>query len=331
MASRAVWKGQIRLSLVSIPVEIHSATSSGARVSFRQIHGPSGQRVRYEKTVPGVGAVESSDIKKGYEVGDDEYLLLEPDEIDAIKLETKKTLELVQFVGACEIPPLYFDKPYYVVPTDDLAEDAYRVVRDALRQTEMTGLGQLTMRGKEYLCAIRPCGDGLLLETLHYADEIKDADPLFTGIEDDPADEELLSVATELINRKTKPFEAAAFEDRYDIALRELLDAKRKNRKTPRARAGAETSGGTRGGDNVVDLMAALKDSLKADSGAKGGSRASTAKKPAASKSTGSKPAASKSTASKTTATKSPAKATAGAEKKSTSAKSTPAKGRKTA
>ena len=170
MASRAVWKGQLRLSLVSIPVELHSATKSGAKVSFRQIHGPSGKRVRYQKTVPGVGPVDTSEILKGYEVGDDEYLLLDPEEIDAIRLETKKTLELVQFVGSCEISPLYYDKPYYVVPTDDLAEDAYRVVRDALRKSEMLGLGQLTMRGREYLCAIRPCGDGLLLETLHLPD-----------------------------------------------------------------------------------------------------------------------------------------------------------------
>jgi DNA end-binding protein Ku len=111
MVSRALWKGQIRLSLVSIPVEIHSATKTGARVAFRQIHGPSGKRVRYEKTVPGIGAVKADDILKGYEIGDDEYLLLEKDEVDAIKLETKKTLELVQFVGLSEIPPLYYDRP----------------------------------------------------------------------------------------------------------------------------------------------------------------------------------------------------------------------------
>jgi DNA end-binding protein Ku len=265
MASRAVWKGQIRLSLVSIPVEIHSATQSGARVSFRQIHGPSGRRVRYEKTVPGVGPVKSDEILKGYELGDDEYLLLEPDEVDAIKLETKKTLELVQFVGACEIPPLYFEKPYYVVPSDELAEDAYRVVRDALRQSEKVGLGQLTMRGKEYLCALKPCGDGLLLETLRYEDEVKKAEPLFSSIEDDPAEEELLAVATELVNRKTKPFDPAAFSDSYDAALRDLIDRKRKNRKTPRAKTGEDEGGGDSG--NVVDLMAALKESLKKDGG----------------------------------------------------------------
>ena len=268
MASRAVWKGQLRLSLVSIPVELHSATKTGARISFRQIHKPSGKRVRYEKTVPGVGPVKTEDIFKGYELGDDEYLLLDPEEVDAIKLETKKTLELVQFVGACEIPPLYFDKPYYIVPTDDLAEDAYRVVRDALRQSEKIGLGQLVMRGKEYLCAIKACGDRLLLETLHYADEIKNADTLFTGIEDDTSDEELLSVATELIERKTGKFDAGAFEDHFDTALRDLIERKRKNRKTPRAKAG-DDSGGSKSGDNVVDLMDALKQSLKNDKGGK--------------------------------------------------------------
>jgi len=278
MASRAVWKGQLRLSLVSIPVEIHSATKSGARISFRQIHGPSGKRVRYEKTVSGIGPVKADDILKGYEIGDDEYLLLEKDEVDAIKLETKKTLELVQFVGMSEIPPLYYDRPYYVVPSDDLAEDAYRVVRDALREAQKAGLGQLTMRGKEHLCALRPCGDGILLETLHYADEIKEAEPLFSTIEDDPADKELLEVATQLIERKTDKFDASAFNDRYDEALRDLIDRKRKSKKTPRAKAGDDTGPA---GDNVVDLMAALKESLKKDGSKKKSQRRSASKKSA--------------------------------------------------
>src|SRR6056297_2841682 len=153
-APRALWKGQLRLSLVSIPVELYSATKSGAKVSFRQIHEPSGKRVRYQKTVEGVGPVDPDEIVKGYELGDDEYILLEPEEIEEIKLDSKKTLEIVQFVGACEILPLYFDRPYYLVPADELAQDAYRVVRDALRAAEKVGLGQLTMRGKEYLVAI---------------------------------------------------------------------------------------------------------------------------------------------------------------------------------
>ena len=266
MAARALWKGQLRLSLVSIPVELYAARNAGARVSFRQIHKPSGKRIRYEKTVAGIGPVDSDDIVKGYEVEDGEYILLEPDEIDAIKLETKKTLELVQFVGACEIPPIYFDKPYYLVPTDDLAEDAYRVVRDALRSAEKVGLGQITMRGKEYLAAIKPCGDGLLLETLHYPDELRDSEPMFSAIEDAKVDTELLDLATSLIEKKTAPFNAENFTDRYAEALRALLDARQKNKKTPRASTGEDDRPS---GENVVDLMAALKQSLKGTQGRK--------------------------------------------------------------
>ncbi|GGH61268.1 non-homologous end joining protein Ku [Frigidibacter albus] len=268
----------MRLSLVSIAVEIHSATQPGARVSFRQIHGPSGKAVKYEKTVPGMGPIDTADILKGYELPGDEYLLLQPEEIDAIKLETKKTFELVQFVGVDEIPPLYYDKPYYVVPTDELAEDAYRVVRDALRKAGKVGLGQLTMRGKEALCAIRPCGDGLLMETLYYADEIRSAEPLFSQIEDAPADADLLAVATQLIDRKTAPFDAKAFKDHYDIALRALIEAKRKNKKTPRSAAGEDAARPK--GENVVDLMEALRQSLKA-SGGKDEGKAPARKAPA--------------------------------------------------
>lgn len=260
MAPRALWKGQLRLSLVSIPVEIYTATKSGARVSFRQIHKPSGKRIRYEKSVPGIGPVKTEDIVKGYEVNSDEYILLDPEEIDAIKLETKKTFELVQFVDACEIPPLYFDKPYYISASDDLAQDAYRVVRDALRDAGKIGLGQVTMRGKEYLAAVKPCGDGLLMETLYYEDELREADEIFTDIQDDKVDKDLLDVAKSLIDRKTAPFDAGVYRDKFADAMQELLDSKLKNKKTPRVRTDDETP---ERGENVVDLMSALKESLK--------------------------------------------------------------------
>jgi DNA end-binding protein Ku len=260
MASRALWKGQLRLSLVAIPVEIHSARETARRIAFRQIHRPSGKPVHYQKVVTGVGPVKTEDILKGYETDKDDYILLDPDEVDAIRLETKKTLELVQFVDACEISPLWYDAPYYVVPTDELAEDAYRVVRDALRGAEKVGLGQLTMRGKEYLCAIRPCGDGLLLETLRYADEIRKADPLFAGIGDEKVDDDLLAVATQLIDRKTGRFDPSAFHDHYAEALRDLVNRKRKSKATPRASKGSEEAASS--STNVVDLMDALKRSL---------------------------------------------------------------------
>ena len=261
MAARPIWKGQLRLSLVSIPVEMYSAAKRSARVSFRQIHEPTGKPVRYQKTVPGVGPVDADDIVKGYEYEKGEYLLIDPEDVDEIKLETKKTLELVQFVDACEIPPLYFDKPYYLVPTDDLAGDAYRVVRDALRSTKKIGLGQVTMRGKEYLVAVKPCGDGLLLETLHYAEEIRDADPMFSEIEDDKVDEELLEVAKSLIEKKAGSFKADAFKDNYSIALKDLIDRKTKNKSTKRVHTG-DGDGASDSDDNVIDLMAALKQSL---------------------------------------------------------------------
>lgn len=270
MAPRPVWKGQLRLSLVSIPVELYTATVTGARISFRQIHKPSGKPINYDKVAAGVGPVDKDDIFSGFEVEKDEFILIDPKEIDAIKLETKKTFELVQFVGQSEISPLYFDVPYYLLPADDLAKDAYRVVRDALRAADKVGLGQITMRGKERLAAVRPCGDGLLVATLRYADEVRAADPLFSDINDDTADEDLLEVATALIDRKTAPFKAEVFKDHYSIALREMIEAKRTNRKTPRV----STEGSpTAPSGNVIDLMAALKQSL-----AKSGAGATTAK-----------------------------------------------------
>ncbi|MDP3523696.1 MAG: Ku protein, partial [Hoeflea sp.] len=254
MAARPIWKGQLRLSLVSIPVEMYSATKTGARISFRQIHGPSGKPVSYQKTVPGIGPIDAGDIMKGFEYEKDQFLLIDPESVEEIKLETKKTLELVQFVDACEISPLYFNKPYYLVPADDLAEDAYRVVRDALRETKMVGLGQVTMRGKEYLAAVKPCGDGLLLETLHYADEIRDAEPLFKDIEDDTSDSDLLEVAKSLITRKTASFKAEAFKDNYTLALKDLIDRKTRSKSTKRVRTDDSSGDSGGSGDNVIDL-----------------------------------------------------------------------------
>lgn len=271
MATRPVWKGQLRLSLVSIPVEMFSATSTGHTISFRQIHKPSGKPIQLQKIVPGVGPVKNEDIWKGYKE-DGEYVLIDPDEIDAIKLETKKTLELVQFVDITEIPPIYFDKPYFLSPTDELAEDAFRVVRDALRQTGKAGLGQLAMRGREYLVAVRPCANGLMLETLHYEDEIRKTDPFFSSISKKSAEKDLLDVAKELIEKKTAPFDAGAFEDRYYDAIRELVAEKAKGRKPKKVPA--EEGSRSRGGGNVIDLMEALKKSVeKSGSGKKASGR----------------------------------------------------------
>ena len=133
MAARAYWQGQIRLALVSIPVEVYSATKSGAAIQFHQIHEPSGKRINYEKVVQGIGPVDRDEIVKGYEISKGNYVLLDDDEIEAVKIESKRTLELVQFVDANEIDVFYFEKPYYVVPQDELAEEAFIVLREALK------------------------------------------------------------------------------------------------------------------------------------------------------------------------------------------------------
>lgn len=260
MAARAYWSGQIRLALVSIPVEIFSATKSGAQIRFNQVHRPSGKRIAYEKVVPGVGPVDRDEIIKGYEISKGEYVLLEEREIEAVKIESKRTLELVQFVDSSEIDPLYFEKPYYVAPKDQLAEEAFVVLREAMRQARKVALGQLSVRGSEKLVALKPCGKGLLLETLRYADEVRQGRAFFSEIDDIKPDKELLELATSLIDKRTAPFEPAEFEDRYITALRALIDKKAKS-KTGKAIIEDTGKEGASGG-NVIDLMAALKKSV---------------------------------------------------------------------
>lgn len=281
MAARATWRGQIRLALVSIPVEIFPATKSGASVAFRQIHEPSGKPIRYEKTVAGIGAVDPDDIVKGYEVSKGNYVLLDQDEIEAVKLESKKTLELVQFVDQGEIDVLYYEKPYFVVPADDLAEEAYIVLREALRKSKKVALGQLAMRGREYIVSIKPCGRGLVLETLRYADEVNRAQGYFRDIPDAKPDDDLLDLANTLIEKKTKAFDPAKFTDHYTAAVKELVA--RKQKANGRKIVADEDDAPRPSGSNVVDLMAALKKSLEKP-GAKPAAKKPPAKKPAAKK-----------------------------------------------
>ena len=261
MPARAYWQGQIRLALVSIPVELYSATRSSATVSFRQIHEPSGKRIHYEKVVDGIGPVDPDEIMKGFEVSKGEYVLLDDEEIAGVKLESKRTLELTQFVDMTEIDAIYYDRPYYVVPADDLADEAFVVLREALRRAKKVGLGQLALRGREYVVALKPCGRGMVLETLRYADEVNKAQGYFRDIPDDAPDPELLGLAESLIGKKVAKFDPRTFHDRYVDALRDLIERKKKahGRKIVEEK---EDAGAGRGA-NVVDLMAALKKSLE--------------------------------------------------------------------
>jgi len=294
MAARPYWKGQIRLALVSIPVEVYSATKSGAQVAFNQIHEPSGQRVKYEKVVPGIGPVNADEIVKGFQYEKGSYVLLDDNELEAVKLESKKTLELTQFVDAHEIDMIYFEKPYYVVPADDLAEDAFIVLREALQRSKRIGLGQLTMRGREYVVSLKPCGKGMVLETLRYADEVNKASSYFREIDDKKPDEDLLDLAETLIAKKTAAFDASAFHDHYVDALHDLIERKMKLKG---AKIKAEKEAAPTKGTNVVDLMAALKRSIERPAAGSAGS--ATAKKTATKSSNPAKKTASAKAAAK--------------------------------
>ncbi|MEO7383658.1 MAG: Ku protein [Novosphingobium sp.] len=261
MAARPYWKGQLRLALVSIPVEAYSATRSSSTVAFRQIHEPSGKPVKYLKSVPGIGPVDADDIIKGYEYEKGRFVLLEDKELEAVRIESKRTLELVTFVPADEIDVTYYEKPYYLIPADDLAIEAFIVVREALKKSKRVGLGQISMRGREYVVSVKPCGRGLVMETLRYADELVKAQSYFRDIPDTKLDPDLLELAESLIEKKAGPFAPEVFKDHYVDALKDLVarKLKAKGRKiTPDEEPEAPAGKG-----NVIDLMAALKKSLE--------------------------------------------------------------------
>src|SRR5690606_26712521 len=257
MAARAYWSGRIRLSLVSIPVQLFPATKSGSRISFNQIHEPSGKRIRYEKVVPGIGPVEAADIVKGYEVEKNKYVLLTDEEINDVKLEAKKSIDLTQFVDEDAIDAVYFDRPFYIIPSeeDEDAAEAYIVLRDALKKTKKIGLGQLVVRGQGSIVAIKPYGKGLLLETLRYADEIKKTDEFFDSVPSKKVDADLVSLAEELIEKKAGEFQPEKFKDTYTAALRELIKAKEEKRPPREIEEAPPVS-------NVINLMDALKRSV---------------------------------------------------------------------
>lgn len=258
---RPYWNGQIRVSLVSFGIELYSAVESSAKLSMHKIHEPTGKRVHYENVVEGVGPISKDDIVKGFEYETGKYLLVTPDELENIQLESKKTIDIVQFVGLHEIPDLYIDKPYYVQPEKgETAEEAYRIVQQALCRKKKVGLGQMYRGGREYLVALKPCYDGLLLETLRYEDEVREARKFYDVLRNIQVDEDKLELAEMLIEKKTKPFDPAQFTDHYREALRELIEAKLEERAPKVAHEVVESK-------TVVNLMEALRRSVEQGGG----------------------------------------------------------------
>ena len=250
--ARPYWTGFLKLSLVTIAVRLYTATTERDRVRFHQIHEPSGERVRQQLVVPGIGPVERDEIVKGYEYEKGHYVTVDPEDVKRLRLETTDTIDITEFVE--DIDPIYFDSPYYLVPDGSVAEEGYRVIREALMESGKIAVGQVVINGQERVIAIRPLGTGLLGNSLRYQDEIRQPDDYFRSIAAAGADEDQLAIMEQIIQRRTREFDPGKFKDHYQTALRELIDEKLEGKLPAKAPE--------RKPAQVINLMEALKRSL---------------------------------------------------------------------
>jgi len=257
---RPLWSGNLRLSLVIIPVQMYTAATDNS-VALNMLHRPTGERIRNLKVIEtdsGFQEVPEDEIVKGYEHEKGRHVLLHPDEIDALKPEAKQFVDLTTFVDEAEIDERYFEKPYYLLPDGEVADDAYAVIRDSLKAAKKVAVGQIIMSGRSHIVAIRPFGKGLLLNTLRYASEVRGLQGWFERIGEIPVSEDAVSMASELISQHAGPFEPEELADPYKQAVRDLIDAKVKH-KAPPAGATAEAPEVPK----VVNIMDALKRSMR--------------------------------------------------------------------
>ncbi|RAI00444.1 Ku protein [Acuticoccus sediminis] len=292
MAPRAYWKGHIRLALVSFPVRLYAATTSTERISLHRIHKETHERVRIQNVVPDEGPVDRDDIVMGYEYDRDKYVPVTEEELDAIEVESKHTIDLSRFVRLDDIDPIYFDKPYFVAPDGDIAAEAFVTIRDALRASKKVALGQIVLAKRERVVAIQPCGEGMLLETLRFADEVRESNTYFEDIEDVSVSRDQVEMAESLIEARSGAFDPNTFVDHYQQALKALIESKLKGKKVepPKPAKGK--------GSNVINLMDALKASLESKEGSAANSNRKSTRKASAkspSKASSSKSAGAKS------------------------------------
>jgi DNA end-binding protein Ku len=257
---RPFWSGHIQISLVSFGVKLFPAVEAKSEIRFHQINRKTGERVRHQKvSASDDEPVENDDIVKGYEYSKGEFIQIEPSEIAELRIASRSAIEIQQFVDMEELDPIFFEKPYFVLPENDAQADAFAVVHKALQQTGKAGLGKIAVGGREHLIAIAAPSDaklaGLMGYFLRYADEIRNAAQFFSEVKTGKVDEDQLALAKELIKRKTKAFDPSKFTDDYEVALRELVDAKLKHIPLPKLEAAPR--------GKVIDLMDALRRSVK--------------------------------------------------------------------
>ena len=273
LSSRPIWQGSLRLSLVSCPVALYTATSRSTDISFHLLNPETNNRIRMIPTDPDTGPVERADLVKGYEIAKNRYVIITPDELDAVKLETTHAIEIERFVDADSIDRLFWNDPYYLLPAGKEGGDAYAVIRDALAETGRIALGRVVMHTRERLVALEPRDKGILAYTLRMRDEVVDPKAAFEDIPAIKTDKRMIEIAKKIIEQQEGPFEPENFKDRYEHALRELIHRKEKGQK-PVAVAPPEDT-------NVIDLMAALQKSLQRKGAKPAKAAANTNRKPA--------------------------------------------------
>src|SRR5215470_3014738 len=280
MAPRAYWKGYLKLSLVSCPIALYPASSSSERVSFNRINKKTGNRLKQQMVDAGTGEqVERDDIGRGYEYAKGQYIMVEDDELAKIKIESTHTIEIDRFVPRSEIDDRYLDSPYYMSPTDQVGQEAFSVIRDAMREKKMVGLARVVLTRREHVVLLEPFDKGLLATTLRYAYEVREQKDYFEDIPDLKLPDEMLQLAAHIVDTKAGHFDPKTFEDHYETALVALLKSKE-------AGQTVETVGEEAAPPRVINLMDALKASISA-AGKKPAAASTGERRPAAKKKTG--------------------------------------------
>lgn len=275
LSSRPAWQGHLRLSLVRCAVGLYRATTTSGDISFNLINPATGNRIKMVTTDPDTGPVERSSLVKGYAVEKNNYVLFTDEDFESVKLETTKTLEIERFVDADTIDRLYWADPYVLVPQDEGSAQAYAVIQQAMVQENRIALGRVVMHTRERLMAVEPRGAGLLATTLRTRDEVVNTAEALENLPQGKPDKQMIEIARKIIEQKEAPFDLDEFTDRYEDALRELIEEKKRGHKITRVEEPEDTT-------NVVDLMAALKKSLAGggSSAKKSGGSASVSRMP---------------------------------------------------
>jgi DNA end-binding protein Ku len=256
VAPRAYWKGFLRLSLVSCPIALYPATSEREKISFHQLNKETGHRIRYRKIDAETGdEVEQANIIKGYEVSKGEYIELEPEELEAVAIESKRIIDIEEFVPRREIDELYLRDPYYIVPDGEVGQQAFAVIREAIRKEGMVALGKVVFTSREHIIALEARGKGMLGMTLRYPYEVRNEEEYFDIVEDEKIPKDMIDLAIHIVETKTGHFKPQQFKDEYEDALKDLLRRKQKGEKIERPKERAPS--------NVINLMDALRQSLK--------------------------------------------------------------------